>query len=111
MIGTARIIDNDLFGIAARLKSIDDSYFVVYSYKSRRYEVHARNQRGGTFALAVPYPELDERTVRLVRRTRSERGKKLFEEMERENRELEKREITRAVKKTEKEIERIYGKL
>ena len=111
MIGTARIIENDLFSVADRLKSIDDSYFIVYSYKNRRFEVHSRSQRGDTFALAVPYPELDERTVRLVRKTRAERIEKFIAEMERENAELEKREISRAVKKTEKEIERAYGKL
>ena len=111
MIGTARVIKGDLFGIADRLKEIDPSYFIVYSYKKGRFEVHSSAQRGSSFALAVPYSELDERTVRLVRQTRSERREKLFEETERENEKLRAREKRKIVKKAEKEVERVYGKL
>lgn len=111
MIGTARVIENDMFGVADRLKSIDPSYFVVYSYKKRRFEIHSSSQRGGTLALVVPYASLDERTVSLALKTRSERKEKLFAEIERENEELQKRELGRVIKKTEKETERIYGKL
>lgn len=78
-------IDSDLFGIADRLKSIDDGYFIVYDRRKGAYEVHHARQRGDTFALTVPYPCLDERTVKLVRRTRCERAESLMREIEKEN--------------------------
>ena len=86
---SAVIVENDLFGIAARLRSIDDGYFVVYDKRKHAFEVHNSRQRGNTFALSVPYPCLDVRTERLVRRTRVENAKRLLEEMERENRRRE----------------------
>lgn len=81
----AVVIEHDLFDVAARLKAIDDGYFVVYDKSKHRFEVHNRRQRGSTFALSVPYPCLDARTVELVRKTRAENAHRLFREMEEEN--------------------------
>lgn len=81
---TGRVVEDDLFGIAARLKSIDDGYFVFLNYKTGRYEVHNKKQRGNTLCL-VCFDRLDERTVRKVRATRAERIRSVLEEMEREN--------------------------
>lgn len=96
MIGDAVVVEHDLFGIAARLRSIDEGYFVVYNRKQRAYEVHNRFQRGSSFALKVPYPCLDARTETLVRRTRVENAKKYLQELERENARLARRESARA---------------
>ena len=76
-------VENDLFGIADRLRAVDEGYFVLRTDDG--FEVHNSLQRGSTFALKVPYPELDERTVRLVRKTRRERFAALLAETERQN--------------------------
>lgn len=102
MIGDTARIEHDLFGIAARLRAIDDGYFVVYDRRKCAFEVHNSRQRGSTLALSVPYPRLDARTVTLVRKTRAENAKRLFEEMEREN----ERRQHRQEKET---IERLCG--
>ncbi len=107
-IGYGRVVTHDLYDIAERLKEIDEGYFVFYSYKDKRYEIHHKDQKGDTFALAVPYDELDERTLRLVRRTRAERAEKLIEEMEKQNREAEKRARDRAVENAARNTERIF---
>lgn len=83
MIGLYRIIKSDLFGIARRLKEIDKSYFVVYSYRDKRYEVHNKDNKGNTFCFASD--ALDERTVFKARRTRRERIDALIKEIERDN--------------------------
>ena len=85
------VIKHDLYDIAKRLKEIDREYFTVYNFRLKRYEVHHKGQKQ-TFCLAVPYEILDERTIRLVRRTRAERAIELMKEMQREN-ELKEREI------------------
>lgn len=95
----AVIIEGDLFGIAARLKSIDDGYFIVYDRRTGAFEVHNNKQRGDTFSLRIPYESLDCRTVDLVQRTRAENAKKLFEEMERHNEQLLKRQQSEVVSK------------
>lgn len=107
MIGLGYEVTDDLFGISGRLKAIDPDYFVFYSYVKRRYEVHARGQRGGTLALVVPFDRLDERTVRLVLRTRRERADAYLAEIERENECLKKAERERAVRHAAVEAERI----
>lgn len=73
----AELIENDVFGIAARLKSIDDGYFVLYDKRACAFEVHNVKQRGDTFSLRIPYPCLDARTVTLVLKTRAENAKKV----------------------------------
>ena len=100
----AVVIENDLFGIAARLREIDDGYFVVYDRAKHCYEVHNRLQRGDTFALRVPYPSLDARTVTLVRRTRAERAEKLLIEAERENEIIAKRNEKEALERAAEKI-------
>lgn len=92
-------IEGDLFGIVDRLKSIDSGYFVVYDKSRHVFEVHNSRQRGNTYALTVPYPCLDVRTVLLVQRTRAENAQKLLAEMERENRKAEYRQNRDAVEK------------
>lgn len=74
-------VRDDLYDVANRLKEIDPRYEVFYNVKSHRYEVHA----SGVLQIAVPFEELDVRTVEHVRRTRVENRRRLLEEMEREN--------------------------
>ena len=95
----AVLIENDTFDIAARLKSIDDGYFVLYNKRTHSFEVHNGKQRGDTFSLRIPYPCLDARTVTLVRKTRAENAKKLFDDMERENALLAKEQKSAALNK------------
>lgn len=90
MIGKGRVIVGDLFDIADRLKEIDDGYFIVRDYKSGKFQVHHREQRGSTLALTLPYDRLDFRTISLVRRTRAERKQKLLDEIEEYNKKLSK---------------------
>ncbi len=94
MIG--RVIEDDLLGIARRLKSIDDGYFVFLNYKTGNFEVHDRNSAPNTLQLVLPYDRLDERTVTRVRMTRAERAKELFEQAERENARLERERVKAA---------------
>ena len=68
-------VTGDLYDIAWRIRAIDPLYRVWYSYRKRRYEVHHLGQKGDTYALTVPYGTLDERTLRLVRRTHAKRKK------------------------------------
>ncbi len=107
---TAIRIENDLFGIVARLKSIDEGYFVVFNTQKQVFEVHNDRQRGSTFSLSVPYPSLDVRTVTLVQKTRVENAAKLFAETEKENAALFEKEKARAVKEAEKKTERLLSK-
>ena len=89
---TGRIIEDDLFGVCRRLKSIDDGYFVFLNYKTGKFEVH-NSKDTRTLCLVLPYDTLDERTVRHVLYTRAERVERIVAQMERENRRLQEREL------------------
>jgi hypothetical protein len=105
MYGVGYEVTGDLYSIADRLKEIDEGYFIYYSYKNRRYEVHNKNQRGQTLSLVLPYKSLDERTVRLVRKTRSERMESLVKQMEEENARIEREQTRLLIKKKQDEFE------
>ncbi|MDE6201653.1 MAG: hypothetical protein K2M47_07270 [Clostridiales bacterium] len=85
---TGRVIDDDLFGVCRRLKSIDDGYFVFLNYKTGKFELHNKKD-ARTLCLVLPYDRLDERTVRHVLYTRAERAREIVERMERENARLD----------------------
>lgn len=94
---TGRVIDDDLFGVARRLKSIDDGYFVFLNYKTGKFEVHNAKDTH-TLCLVLPYDTLDERTVRHVLYTRAERAREIVARMERENARLEMEQAKKAAR-------------
>jgi len=95
----------DLYDIAKRLREIDPDYRVWYSYRKHKYEIHNVGQRGGTYALTVPYGELDERTLRLVIRTRAENAAEFIREIERKNAALRKEKVRKAAERAAKNAE------
>jgi len=107
MIGTHQIIQGDLHNIAHRVKEIDKNYFIALNYKTKKFEVHCLGQRGGSLTLTLPYKKLDERTLNLVSRTKRERAKQLFYEMEIENQKCEKDKMDKILKKAEKDYDDI----
>lgn len=89
-------IENDVLDIAARLREIDDGYFIVYNGLFRRLEVHNQRQRGNTFCLVVPSNRLNARTVELVRKTRAENADRLLAEIDEHNARVENEALRRA---------------
>ena len=79
-------IVNDLYDIAWRLRSINDSYRLYYNVKKHRYEV--RNATTDALEFVVPFNELDARTVEYARYTSVQNAKQVFEDIERNNRKL-----------------------
>ena len=83
-------IENDLFEIAKRLKTIDSGYIVVFNTKKHRYEVR-HSALGDKICFVVPYTILDERTLKYARKTSIQYSQKLLEEIERNNEEIERK--------------------
>ena len=92
-----KAIQSDTFFICERLKEIDDSYFLVFNFEKQKFEVHSSSLSGSTYCLTVPYLVLDERTLFLVKKTRSSNIDRLIEEMDKENEKREKRREKDAV--------------
>ena len=111
MIGLGYEVTGDLFGVADRLKEIDKDYFIFFSYRHRRFEVHNRSQRGRTLCLVLPFDRLDERTVRLVRRTRIENAERLLRETEEENERKHREDMKKAVRNAEIATEKAFSAL
>lgn len=93
-----RVIEDDLFGVCRRLKSVDEGYFVFRNYKTGKFEVH-NSRDAHTLCLVLPYDTLDERTVRHVLYTRAERLEQNLKAMDEQNKKAEARELKRAVDK------------
>lgn len=78
-------ITNDLFDIAARLKSVKESYVVYYNADLDRFEVHDTEQKGSTLAFVSPYKELDCRTVDYALYTSVKNAREVYADIERNN--------------------------
>lgn len=108
MIGLYQTVKNDLFGIARRLKAIDKDYFVVYSYRKDRYEVHNKGNKGNTFCFSAA--SLDERVITKARQTRRERVKELFFQIERDNDRAIKAALSDTSNKIQMNFEKVLSK-
>lgn len=91
------VVENDLFSVADRIKSIDDKYKIYYNGESRKFEV--RSAADGSLQVIIPYESLDSRAVDYVRKTRIERMDALIEEIERANAVAEQNAIAMATEK------------
>ena len=92
-----KVITNDLYDIASRLRAVNEDYALYYNTDKSRYEVH--DERRGGLAFVVPFEELDARTVDYALYTRVENSKRIFDEVEHNNRRLEKEQISLAAER------------
>lgn len=83
-------IKSDVFDIVNRLCEIDHTYFVVFDTKKQKFELHSSNQPFGTYCLTIPYECLDERTITLALKTRSQNKDALIAEMEQNNQKIQR---------------------
>ena len=82
-------IENDLFNISHRIKSIDNGYFVCFNTKNKKFEIHNRNQFRGTYAATIPFNKLDSRTIDYLNETHVRNHKKIFKAIEENNKKLD----------------------
>lgn len=87
-------VENDLFSVADRIKSIDGRYRVFYNTERGKFEV--RSADDDSLQATIPYDRLDSRAVDYVRKTRIERMDEILAEIERENAVAEKTAIAKA---------------
>lgn len=78
------IVKDDVFDIVNRLKAIDDSYFVMYDFNKKIFELHCKNQPFNTFCLTL-FEKLDKRSVDKTLKTRKQNKDNLFAEIEKNN--------------------------
>ncbi len=80
-----RVVD-DLFHIARRIREIDCRYEIYFNRVKSRFEIHAN----GAMQIALPFGNLDNRTLIYVRETRLERLDNVISDIEKHNSRLDK---------------------
>lgn len=83
-------IESDCLDIIKRLRAIDKDYFVLFNSDNHKFELHNHAQGKGTYCLTFPFDVLDERAVTFTKKTRVQNSDAIFQEMEAENRALER---------------------
>ena len=98
-----KLITDDLYDVAARLKSVNDDYALYYNTERERYEVHNRHSKHLEFI--VPYDELDARTVEYALYSRVENMNRIIAEMDAHNARLEKERAKDVIERAAVEYE------
>lgn len=98
-------IFTDPFFICQRLKEIDRSYFVMFDLEKKNYQLHSSEQKGNSYCLTFPFEGLDARAVEHARKTRVENEEKIIEEIDRENKRLEKKLINEEINRLKEALE------
>ena len=84
-------IKSNVYHIPERLKEIDPSLFVVWNNKNKRIELHSTENKGNTFYMALPFNELDSRTIDYVHHNMRIREQGLLKHIDAHNRTLEEK--------------------
>jgi len=88
-----KLIKNDVYDMARRVREYDNSLFLVFNTKSQKYELHSLDNKGNTFCATIPYDQLDARLETLIRKGDiRNRGYRIWEEMEQHNERLQKQQ-------------------
>ncbi|MBP3630236.1 MAG: hypothetical protein J6J23_01970 [Clostridia bacterium] len=95
-----KVIEDDLFGIARRLKEIDNDYFLVFNNLLGRFEVHSNKNIGNTLSVVCPYDRVDARLLSLVRKTARNNASALIKEIEEQNEQLQQSEEQKKLQDT-----------
>ncbi len=95
-------IITNVYDIPQRLRELDPGYFVLRNHEAKTFEIHHKDQPHNTYCLTVPYEELDERTLQLVRKTRISNIEKILLKMEETNQKLSEEQTKIPEEATEK---------
>lgn len=97
---------SDVYNISNRIKEIDKDYYIVYNTSKKQFEVHNSNQIGSSYCLALPYSELDNRTLNYVLKTRSSNIDKILAKIDNDNKLLQSSQKRAALESVYDAIER-----
>lgn len=86
-------LKSDNLFITDRLKEIDNSYFVLYDTKTKKYQLHSDCQSETSYCLTFPFNSLDNRAIDFALKSRVQNKKKIFDEIEKENEKFIKSKI------------------
>lgn len=99
------VLQGDVFDICQRLKEVDETYFVVFNFNRKKFEVHSSLQRGSSYCFTIPYDCLDDRTIDFARKTSVARIDQLIKEIDQQNENLEKQMQKQTVERLKEVLE------
>ena len=89
----------DMFFLYKRIKKINPNYVLLFNLKTKKYEVHDMLNRFDSKCLTISHNDLNAKLEYKLFVSRRENMKKLFLEIEENNKKLENREINLALEK------------
>ena len=99
------LIEHDNYFICERLKELDRDYYVMFDIENNKYQLHCKGQFGNTYCLTFPFDDLDERAIFYTKKTSIENQEKIIEEIDKENKRLEKHLIKEEINKIKEALE------
>ena len=90
----------NMYNLNERIKQINPNYELLFNQKTKRYEVHDISNLVCSKCLEILPCNLDARLIEKLYKTRKENMKKLFIEMELENRKLEEQNFDSVFEKS-----------
>ncbi len=98
-------INSDPFNINKRIKQLNKNYYVVYNLQTKKYEIHNSAYKN-SYCITVPYNQLDYRTIKVLKE--SENPTKIFEEIEKHNKNLELKAQNNVLDRSSYQLKEIY---
>lgn len=88
-----KIIKSDAFNIAKRIKKIDKNYLIKFNTKNNKFEVYYKRGFNEKLELSLPFESLNYKTIQKIFETKIENLKFIIEQMDENNKKLEKQEF------------------
>lgn len=76
-------IFSDAFNISKRVKQIDKNYYLVFNFKTNKFELYSKLYTG--VVLTLPYDQLDFRSLNFIRKKLTKSNEEVLKEVELHN--------------------------
>lgn len=101
-------IESDVFDIAKRVKQINENYYILFDTSKQKFELHSKEQQN-SYCFSYPFQNLDNRFLDLVYTTNIKYIDNIMEDIDNNNREIEKREKQKTKSQTDYMFREIYS--
>ena len=82
---------DDIYGISRRIREINKNYTLFLNVKTKKYEIHDESNHINSLCLTLLPHELNSSVIRRLHISKRENMKKLFIEVEENNKKLEEK--------------------
>lgn len=107
-------INSDVFNISNRIKKINKNFYLVFDSNKNKFVLYKKNNIFNRYLdeyiLTLPFDYLDDRSIKYIINSDSKNLQKILDDIEENNKVIEKKNILLTKEKTQQNLEDLLKK-